>query len=71
MWHQHILDVVNYSHDMMLLCGRVVGHNPDGAMCGKAERDLTTRAALERRFPNYDEELCSVLVDDEIISIRR
>ena len=29
MWHQHILDVVNYTHDMMLLCGHVVGHNPD------------------------------------------
>jgi len=24
MWHQHILDVVNYTHNMMLLCGHVV-----------------------------------------------
>lgn len=32
MWHCHILDVVNYCHDMMLLCGRVVGHVPDGAL---------------------------------------
>ena len=63
MWHQHILDVVNYSHDMMLLCGRVVGHNPDGASDGKkkAERDTTTRNALEQRFPNkYDKEVWGV-----------
>ncbi|KAL9184568.1 hypothetical protein ACHAXT_012538 [Thalassiosira profunda] len=57
MWHQHILDVVNYCHDSMLLCGRVVGHNPDGALSGKAERDETTREALEERFPNHDKEI--------------
>ena len=63
MWHQHILDVVNYNHDMMLLCGHVVGHNPDGASDGKkkAERDATTRNALEQRFPNkYDKEIWGV-----------
>ena len=32
MWHQHILDVTNYCHDMMLLCGHAVDHNPDGAL---------------------------------------
>ncbi len=41
MWHCHILDVVNYCHDMMLLCGHVVGHNPDGALdsAAKQKRD--------------------------------
>ena len=59
MWHQHILDVVNYNHDMMLLCGHVVGHNPDGALDGKkAERDEATRHALEEKFANkYDKEV--------------
>ena len=57
MWHQHILDVVNYYHDMMLLCGRVIGHNPDGAMAGKAERDEATKNALEQRFPDYERDI--------------
>jgi hypothetical protein len=52
MWHQHILDVVNYSHDCMLLCGHVVGHNPDGGLddSARAERREATRAALEEHF---------------------
>ncbi|KAL7528725.1 hypothetical protein ACHAXR_002596 [Thalassiosira sp. AJA248-18] len=45
---------------MMLLCGRVVGHNPDGALSGKAERDEATREALEDRCPNYDKEIWGV-----------
>ena len=59
MWHCHILDVVNYCHDMMLLCGHVVGHNPDGALdfVGKYERDETTLAALKEHFGRYDEEV--------------
>jgi len=63
MWHQHILDVVNYTHDMMLLCGHVVGHNPDGALDlqQKTERDETTHKALEERFANkYDKEIWGV-----------
>jgi hypothetical protein len=49
MWHCHILDVVNYYHDMMLLCGRVVGHDPDGALdyVAKLQRDETTRKTLQ------------------------
>lgn len=57
MWHQHILDVVNYCHDMMLLCGHVVGHNPDGAadVDGKRVRDAATREGLEEHFEGkYD-----------------
>eukprot|EP00985_Skeletonema_marinoi_P010602 scaffold4961_cov124-Skeletonema_marinoi.AAC.7 len=59
MWHCHILDVVNYCHDMMLLCGHVVGHNPDGALdyVAKQKRDDTTRASLEEHFGSYDEEV--------------
>ncbi|KAL7478136.1 hypothetical protein ACHAW6_003912 [Cyclotella cf. meneghiniana] len=63
MWHQHILDVVNYCHDMMLLCGRVVGHNPDGALDaeGKKRRDLNTREALEEHyFDGYDREIWGI-----------
>jgi hypothetical protein len=52
MWHQHILDVVNYCHDMMLICGHVVGHNPDGALDidGKKSRDERTRDGLNEHF---------------------
>jgi len=59
MWHCHILDVVNYYHDMMLLCGRIVGHNPDGALdyVAKQKRDESTRASLEEYFGSYDEEV--------------
>mmetsp|Transcript_3732 Transcript_3732/g.7965 ORF Transcript_3732/g.7965 Transcript_3732/m.7965 type:complete len:459 (+) Transcript_3732:78-1454(+) len=59
MWHCHILDVVNYCHDMMLLCGHLVGHNPDGALdyVAKQERDDTTRASLQDHFGSYDEEV--------------
>jgi hypothetical protein len=52
MWHQHILDVVNYSHDCMLLCGHLVGHNPDGGLnnTARAERRKATLAALKENF---------------------
>jgi len=66
MWHCHILDVVNYCHDMMLLCGHVVGHNPDGALdaVGKQKRDETTRASLEDHFGSYDEEVWGYSPDE-------
>jgi small ubiquitin-related modifier len=59
MWQYHILDVVNYCHDMMLLCGRVVGHDPDGALdyVAKQKRDETTRELLQKKFGSYDEDL--------------
>jgi len=68
MWHQHILDAVNYTHDMMLLCGHFVGHNPDGALNlrKKAERDKATQIALEKRFAKkYDKEVWNVIVDSK------
>eukprot|EP00956_Cyclotella_meneghiniana_P017513 scaffold28630_cov49-Cyclotella_meneghiniana.AAC.2 len=52
MWHQHILDIENYYHDMILLCGHVIGHNPDGALDieGKRARDEKTRQSLIEHF---------------------
>ena len=66
MWHCHILDVVNYYHDMMLLCGHVVGHNPDGALdyAAKQKRDEATLAALKDHFESYDEEVWSFAAGD-------
>ena len=59
MWHAHILDVNNYVHDCILLCGHVVGHNPDGMVDGeaKAARVKFTKEALIERFGpgNFDE----------------
>lgn len=63
MWHQHILDVENYYHDMMLLCGHVIGHNPDGALDneGKRARDETTRKSLIEHFDgNVDGEIWGI-----------
>ncbi|KAL9188949.1 hypothetical protein ACHAXT_011439 [Thalassiosira profunda] len=60
MWHQHILDNFNYYHDMVLLCGRFVGHNPDGALdvSAKVKRDRFTRESLRQHFEDsYDEEI--------------
>ncbi len=67
MWHCHILDVANYCHDMMLLCGRLVGHNPDGALdhAAKQRRDEITRTRLRERFGrNFDEDVWYYSADD-------
>ena len=67
MWHCHILDVVNYCHDMMLLCGRLVGHNPDGALdhAAKQRRDVITRGCMRDLFKrNFDEEVWNYSADD-------
>ena len=63
MWHQHILDVTNYCHDMMLLCGHVVGHNPDGALDvgGKKTRDMNIRIGLRDHFRDrFDREIWGI-----------
>ena len=60
MWHQHRLDLNNYCHDMMLLCGHVIGYNPDGALdlAAKATRTKTTHDALRQHFGSeYDQEM--------------
>ena len=56
MWHQHILDNIDYYHDMILLCGHFVGHNPDGALDveAKVKRDAYTRECLSQTFGRYD-----------------
>ena len=60
MWRQHLLDFTNYYHDTILLCGHVVGHNPDEALDGpaKAARIKSTRIALFEHFgSDYDKEM--------------
>jgi small ubiquitin-related modifier len=50
MWHQHILDVVNYERDCMVLCGHSVGHNPDIHRNDDAKKrrlDATANALLK------------------------
>jgi len=52
MWHMHILDVANYIKDCELLCGRLVGHNPDGMLDADARsrRVETTRHILQNQL---------------------
>jgi hypothetical protein len=71
MWLYHIADVVNYCHDMMLLCGRVVGPNPDadGALdyAAKLKRDQTARNLLQERFGvDYDEKVWGRSMEAEL-----
>jgi hypothetical protein len=58
MWQQHILDVVNYVNDCVLLCGgRVVGRNPDGAHEGQEARDERRRATTGALLEHYWDEI--------------
>lgn len=61
LWQQHILDVVNYVYDCILLCGRVLGHLPDADeyYVERRQRRQNTKEALESAFAAHD-------VDDEI-----
>jgi len=54
MWYQHILDVTNYCHDCLLICGRVVGNDPDGGLdeWAQGKRILATKQLLRARFEN-------------------
>ena len=67
MWHQHILDNVNYYHDMLLLCGHFVGHNPDGGLdiVAKIKRDRFTRECLRQSFGSYDTEVWDHVTMDQ------
>jgi hypothetical protein len=51
-WHQHIIDNVNYYHDSMLLCRHMVGHKPDEMynVEGKKQRRAATATALLEYF---------------------
>jgi hypothetical protein len=65
MWQQHILDVVNYCHDMMLLCGCVLGYNPDETLDDVAKFEKT-REGLELHFKNnFDEDIWLGKQDEE------
>jgi len=62
MWHHHILDVSNYHSSCLLLCGRVVDHDPDGGLDLRARnvRLRMTRDALLSNYPGSGE------IDEEI-----
>lgn len=60
MWHMHILDVANYIKDCELLCGHLVGHDPDGMLNADARkrRVETTRHILQNQLGGeMDEEV--------------
>lgn len=52
MWEQHILDNLNYTDDCFLLFGRVIGHDPDANVNGRATNDRvkTTKIAFQARY---------------------
>jgi Ubiquitin-2 like Rad60 SUMO-like len=58
MWHQHVLDNLNYAHDCLLLCdGHFVRHDPEGCVDVEAwmNRLEATRLALLESFGDDDE----------------
>lgn len=59
LWQQHILDVVNYLYDCILLCGRVFAHLPDADddIFERSQRRRNTKEALEKVFTDVDEEV--------------
>jgi hypothetical protein len=53
MWRQHVLDIGNYYHDMVLLCGgKLVLYNPDENLDHqtKKSREERTRTELIQKF---------------------
>jgi small ubiquitin-related modifier len=58
MWHQHVLDNLNYAHDCQLLCGHFVRHDPDGGLdvVARINRLDATRQALLGPFGGEDYE---------------
>jgi hypothetical protein len=60
MWHQHIRDVTNYCHDCMLLCGRVIGNDPDSSLdqWKLSKRVLATKQLLRARYESH--------IDDDV-----
>ena len=72
MWHEHILDVQNYCHDMMLLCGRLVGHNPNGMYeeDEKSTRRKNTKEKLKKHFKNkYDPMVWKEILDEVGVAV--
>lgn len=59
-----MMDPINYCHDCVLLCGRVVGNDPEDKLDGWAhqKRVLATKQLLRARYENeVDDEIWSVL----------
>jgi hypothetical protein len=59
MWHQHVLDNLNYAHDCLLLCdGHYVRHDPDGGLdtVARKSRLVATQQALLESFGEDDGE---------------
>mmetsp|Transcript_18045 Transcript_18045/g.23291 ORF Transcript_18045/g.23291 Transcript_18045/m.23291 type:complete len:224 (-) Transcript_18045:261-932(-) len=60
MWQLHIVDMSNYYHDCMLLCGHVINYNPDEAVDenAKSSHEKNTHVALKGKFGSKcDEDL--------------
>lgn len=59
LWQQHILDVVNYVFDCLLLCGHVLGHLPDEEELieERIQRRRDTKQLLENVFSEIDGEI--------------
>jgi Leucine-rich repeat (LRR) protein len=55
MWQQHILDANNYFHDCMLLCGHVVGHDPDSVLLSDEDKMLRREATVNALLEYYNE----------------
>ena len=74
MWHMHILDVTNYIKDCELLCGHLVGHDPDGMLNADARkrRVETTRHILQNQLGGeMDEEVWNFGVSDDNLQDRK
>ncbi|GKZ00202.1 hypothetical protein MPSEU_000973200 [Mayamaea pseudoterrestris] len=55
MWKMHMMDPVSYIHDCLLLCGRVVGHDPDGELdeWAQEKRVMATKQLLKARYESH------------------
>mmetsp|Transcript_18046 Transcript_18046/g.23294 ORF Transcript_18046/g.23294 Transcript_18046/m.23294 type:complete len:231 (-) Transcript_18046:567-1259(-) len=61
MWQLHIVDMSNYYHDCMLLCGHVLKFSAVLDLLTKDQLKLRTAATLKAKFQNkYDEELWTI-----------
>jgi len=61
MWKEHVVDMDNYYHDCMLLCGHVLKFSAVLDLLTKDQLKLRTAATLKAKFQNkYDEELWTI-----------
>ena len=64
LWQQHILDVVNYTYDCILICGKMLSHRPDDEELveERRQRRWNTKQALEQYFSDIDTEVWHEIV---------